>query len=392
MKWAAAVSGASEFEQAAREVTEEVEVRLDGATPDLALVFPSSHHREAYARLPELIGRRLGARTVVGCSGAGIIGDGRELEERPGLSVTAAVLPGVEARAVHLGEEALPGPRARAAEWEEAFGVRAESAPTLVLLADPYTVETEALLGRIDAAFPVGGKIGGLASGGRRRHDTMLLVDDQVHDSGFASLSLSGAIACDTLVAQGCRPIGDPMFVTACHENMLLELDGKPVLPVLQELVETLDDRDRELLRSSLFLGIAMSEKQLDYGRGDFLVRNIIGMDPQRSVLLVGARLHETQVVQFHLRDAGTSHDDLEAQLGAYADGHPAPPAGALLFSCLGRGIQLYGVPDHDTDLFRRHLGNVPLGGFFCNGEIGPVQGWTFLHGYTSSFGLFRPR
>jgi small ligand-binding sensory domain FIST len=93
-------------------------------------------------------------------------------------------------------------------------------------------------------------------------------------------------------------------------------------------------------------------------------------------------------VVQFHLRDARTSADDLDQLLAR----HRGTPAGSLLFSCLGRGTHLYGRADHDTDLVRRHFGDVPLGGFFCNGEIGPVQGTTFLHGYTSAFGLFRPR
>jgi small ligand-binding sensory domain FIST len=107
--------------------------------------------------------------------------------------------------------------------------------------------------------------------------------------------------------------------------------------------------------------------------------------------MAVGALLEESSVVQFHLRDARTSADDLEAHLCRYRDEAKDTPAkGALLFSCLGRGVHLYGSADHDSHLFRHHLGEIPLGGFFCNGEIGPVQNKTFLHGYTSAFGLFR--
>ena len=130
------------------------------------------------------------------------------------------------------------------------------------------------------------------------------------------------------------------------------------------------------------------------YGRGDFLIRNLAGAEERSGALAVGASLHEGQVVQFHLRDAQTSAEDLDARLARYRASQlgGAAPAGALIFSCLGRGAHLYGVPDHDSDAFRRHIGAVPLGGFFCNGEIGPVERRTFLHGYTSAFGLFRPR
>jgi small ligand-binding sensory domain FIST len=152
------------------------------------------------------------------------------------------------------------------------------------------------------------------------------------------------------------------------------------------------DERDRELFRSSLFLGIEMKEALAEYHPGDFLVRNLVGLDARSGALVVGARLHDGQVVQFHLRDAETSARDLEERLARYRSALPAPPsdAGALLFSCLGRGQFLYGRPDHDSAAFARHLGRIPLAGFFCNGEIGPVEGRTFLHGYTSAFAIFR--
>jgi small ligand-binding sensory domain FIST len=202
-------------------------------------------------------------------------------------------------------------------------------------------------------------------------------------------VTISGEIDVDTIVAQGCRPIGQPSFVTRCQRNVLFEIDGRPPLRVLEELYQTLGERDRELFRHSLFLGIVMNELQHEYRQGDFLIRNLIGIDQEAGAIAVGAMLHEGMVVQYHLRDARTSAEDLESLLARY---EVTEPGGSLLFSCLGRGVHLYGRPDHDTDLFRRRLGEVPLGGFFCNGEIGPVQGRTFLHGYTSSFGIFRPR
>ena len=161
---------------------------------------------------------------------------------------------------------------------------------------------------------------------------------------------------------------------------------------MLQELHGGLPRRDQELFRHSLFVGVVMREKSDVYRQGDFLIRNIVGLDAERGALAVGALLGEGTIVQFHLRDAKTSAEDLEEILAHLAPDKRAEARGSLLFSCLGRGKHLYGRADHDTDAFRRHLGEVPLGGFFCNGEIGPVHGSTFLHGYTSSFGLFRPR
>ena len=174
---------------------------------------------------------------------------------------------------------------------------------------------------------------------------------------------------------------------------MLVELDGQPPLEVLRNMFEALPERDRGLLQNSLFLGVVMDELIDSPVQGDFLIRNVVGMDQATGGLAIGEMLKEGQLVQFHLRDAETSTDDLQAVLARYADEHRENVIpGALLFSCLGRGQYLYGKPNHDTDLFRDKLGDVPLGGFFCNGEIGPVSGTTFLHGYTSSFGLFRSK
>jgi small ligand-binding sensory domain FIST len=206
-------------------------------------------------------------------------------------------------------------------------------------------------------------------------------------------MAMHGDIVIDPIVAQGCRPIGRSMRITRSHQNLLLELDERPTLEVLRELYDSLNERDQGLARHSLFLGVVMSEFQENPQLGDFLIRNIVGMEPKAGALAIGEILHEGQIVQFHLRDAQTSAEDLTAMLTRYTQSQKTPKVvGALLFSCLGRGMYLYGRPDHDTDLFRSTVGNIPLGGFFCNGEIGPVGGTTYLHGYTSSFGIFRPK
>ena len=245
----------------------------------------------------------------------------------------------------------------------------------------------------MDFAFPGATKVGGLASGATRQGGNALFLDGMVLRNGAIGLALDGNIAVDTVVAQGCRPIGRPMRISNSDRNMLLKLDEQVPMEVLRSLFQEASERDQQLLGNSLFLGVVMDELNDDPVQGDFLVRNVVGMDKSTGGLAIGEILKEGQLVQFHLRDADTSSGDLQSVLSRYADENRENDIpGALLFSCLGRGEYLYGKPNHDTDLFRDKLGNVPLGGFFCNGEIGPVSGTTFLHGYTSSFGIFRPK
>ena len=204
-------------------------------------------------------------------------------------------------------------------------------------------------------------------------------------------VAFSGDVAVETVIAQGCRTIGKPMLVTRCRDGLLQQLDRGTPVRVLTELYGTLSERDRELVQTSLFLAIDMREDRIEYDPSEFLVRNILGADEESGALAVGAELRPMQVVQFALRDARTAEEDLQRLLDRQRHAATgARPAGALLFSCLGRGAGLFGRPDHDTDLFEQKLGPAPLGGFFCNGEIGPVGGTTFLHGYTSAFAIFR--
>jgi small ligand-binding sensory domain FIST len=392
MKWASSASDRGNLADAIARTTADVRSALAGAAPDLVVVFVSPHHAAELARVPELVATELGGGHLIGCSAGGVIGGGHEIEERAGFSLTAAVLPGVTIRPFHLETESLPSPTADVAAWLPLLGVDPSQSPHFIVLPDPFSFDAEGLVRGLDLAYPDASKIGGISSGGRQPGENALFLDGKVLRSGAVGLALSGDIAVDTIVAQGCRPIGEPMFVTSCDRNIVRALDGRPPLDVLHDLHEQLDERDRQLARHSLFLGIVMREHRHEYGHGDFLIRNLLGIDPGSGALAVGALLDENAVVQFHLRDARTSAQDLDEMLSNYQRAEVAPPpSGSLLFSCLGRGKFLYGAADHDTDAFRSHLGDIPLGGFFCNGEIGPVQGTTFLHGYTSAFGLFRP-
>jgi small ligand-binding sensory domain FIST len=392
MKWASAISEHSTLQEALEQCSASIREQL-GEAPQLAVAFVSPHYQPDYASVGTLLSELLGAEHTFGCSGGGIIGAGTEVEQRPALSVTAATLPGVSIEAFHLDGDNLPDMDAGPDKWTELMGVSEAQEPQFVLLADPFSFPVQNLIMGLDFAFPQAAKIGGLASGAQRPGDNALFLDGQVHGSGAIGLALHGNITVDTVVAQGCRPIGEPMRITSSNRNVLAELNGNPPMAVLQDLFRSLSERDRQLMGHSLFLGVVMDEFIDQPVQGDFLIRNVVGMDQRTGSLAIGEMLKEGQLVQFHLRDAETSAQDLTFVLERYAaDNRENEVPGALLFSCLGRGEYLYGRPNHDTEIFREKLGQVPLGGFFCNGEIGPVGGTTFLHGYTSSFGLFRSR
>lgn len=392
MRWASGASDDADLESAVARVASALRVQLDGCPANLAIAFVSPHHAAQFDRLPALLGDALGDALLLGCSAGGVIGGGRELEQCPAVSVTAAFLPGVDIAPLRIVPEALPALGADAAAWHRLTDVDPQERPHFILLPDPFSFEAERLVLGLDAAYPGATTVGGVASGGRQPGSHALYLGDAVHRAGLVGVALSGNLAVDTIVAQGCRPIGEPMFVTAAERNVIRGLDGRPPLAVLEALHEHLDPRDRQLARHSLFLGIVMKEDRVEYHQGDFLIRNLVGIDASSGALAIGALVESGAVVQFHLRDAATSAEDLTTLLRRHRAAATTPAQGALLFSCLGRGQFLYGHPDHDSAAFRQELGEVPLGGFFCNGEIGPVHGTTFLHGYTSAFALFRSR
>jgi small ligand-binding sensory domain FIST len=402
MKWASAISLENQTDAALREVIGAIEAQLNGAVPDVAFLFVSPHHRAAAATLSHALYSQLGIRHLLGCTGGGIIGGGSETEQVASVSLTCAVMPHVNVHLFRIEDGNLPDPDSPPRAWEDMVGVKNGEEQSFVLLADPFSIGVDELLAGLDYAFPKSIKIGGLASGARRPGQNALFVDHKIFHSGAVGLALSGNVRVDTLVAQGCRPIGTPMRISRCVRNVLIELDRKPALEMLSTLFQESNQRDQQLIRTSLFLGLVMDPFKTESPQtGDFLIRNLVGMDTEHNALVISAVLREGQTVQFHVRDAVAASDDIAAVLKRFAIDHlqhecgnalPPSPRGALLFSCLGRGVHMYGRPNHDSDAFTAELGSVPLGGFFCNGEIGPVDGTTYIHGFTSCFGIFSPR
>jgi small ligand-binding sensory domain FIST len=385
MKWASALTQSTRLSEA----LPELESGLSGLDEiDLLVAFVSGHYRARALELSGLLRETFGAKTLIGCSAAGVVGTRRELELEPGIALAAAHLPGVSRTTVAITREELPSPDAGPAAWVERLGIPRDPTPHFVILSDPTSSDPTSLLDGLDFAYPQSTKIGGLASDGT---NNALFLDDQVLSGGTVLLGLSGNLELESIVAQGCRPIGAGYRITGCKHNLLLELDGRRPTRVLEEIYEELAESDQEeFLHRSLHLGVATTGLLEEGLEPEYLIRNVLGADPRQGVLAIGASLRQGQRVRFHLRDAEAARSDLTGMLGRYSlSERPVPPAGALLFACAGRGRHLFGEPNQDALAFAEAIG-VPLAGFFCAGEIGPVGGSTSLLGYTSSFGVFR--
>jgi len=410
MKWASAISTSASLETAIKEVTEQTKEQL-AAQPDLAFVFVSVAFASEYERLMPLLQEQLPVAHVIGCSGSGVIGMDdefpSEIEEGPALSLMVAHLPNVEIKSFHLTAADLPDMDSPPQAWSDLIGVDPDVNPGFVLMADPFSSGTSELLQGMDYAYPGATKVGGLAGIESFSRYSGLFCNHRLHREGIVGVALSGEIVLEAVVAQGCRPIGELYRVSEGDRNVMLKLEpdspddsaavGQTPLEILQDIFQEMDEEERELAQNALFVGVAQSGFKPSLTRRDFLIRNLVGVDPRNGAIAVADKIRPGMRVQFHMRDAQTSEEDLDMLLSRYRieslenrlEGKKgATPVGALLFSCTGRGEGLYDEPNFDSDLFEKYVGPLPIGGFFCNGEIGPVGSTTFLHGFTSVFGI----
>ena len=393
MKWASAISIEADLDAAFVQLKRDLQERLDGAAPDLMFAFISPGYDDRYGDIPRLVRDHFRPGNFLGCTAMGVLAAGLEFEHhvsgQGAVALAAASLPDVDAISFHLRPEDIPDADAPPDRWVETLQVPPDRPAQFVLLSDPYFDPHPLLMG-LDFAYANSIKVGGVAS---LQGDNALFLNRQVHDSGLVGIALQGDVIMDPIVAQGCRPVGQPLTVTRCEQNVLGELDERPALEVLAELYHSLSPDDQELATRALHLGIASTEIRTEHRQGDFLIRNLVHIDNKNGLIAVAARLRQGQTVQFHLRDAGTAVEDLQLMLAQYeAQQLPTQPQGGLLFTCNGHGQLFFNKPNHDSQLFEVAMGEVPLTGFFCGGEIGPVGADTHLHAYTSSFAVFRPR
>jgi small ligand-binding sensory domain FIST len=266
----------------------------------------------------------------------------------------------------------------------------ADAADAFVLaLGDPFTFPVDLMFQHIEEEHRGLRVIGGMASGGRAPGECSLMLNDRVPDQGAVGVLVRGPVTVRSVVSQGCRPIGRPMVVTKSRENVLLELGGRTAGEQLQELWKELNPRDQDLVQRGLHVGRVINEYRDDFRRGDFLVRNVVGFEPKSGAVAITDRVRVGQTVQFHVRDAVSADEDLHELLQIDVSAHEKKPGGALLFTCNGRGRNLFPEPHHDATVIRREVGPVPLAGFFAQGELGPIGGQNFIHGFTASVALF---
>lgn len=352
-----------------------------GTNASLGFLFVTQEWRPHVEDTLELIRLHGHVPQLVGCSGWGIIGSRREIEHQPGFSLILFSLPS-ESFAVVQISEAQAEESTGAEYWYGATGLSAGEVRSWLVLANPYFGGVESWLNEWSRAYPQIPTLGGLASA--TNSEIFLLRDGGVSTAPLLAIALKEGLVIRPLVSQGCRPIGDPSPITKAEENLILEIGNLPAYQALEAAFLSIPADQRVSVRNNLFLGLAVSEYIDDFKQGDFLIRNILGADPQIGALAVGAYPRVGQTVQFQLRDSKSAREDL-VLASERVKKALSGPIGILLFSCAGRGKGLFGTSDHDAETLAGILGDLPLAGFFCNGEIGPVGKKAFLHGYTAS-------
>lgn len=381
LRCAAGVSASDAGFDSFAEAASRAALGLGGAPADVAVVFAGAsnlaHAEEGMAAITE----RLHPRAVVGCGAQGVVGEDREIE-LGGVAVWAASLGDGSAEAF-----ALEANQSDAGTLAISGVPDLDHTDALVLLVDPFSFPVEPLLETLAEGHPGLPVVGGLASA--RGDGGTLLGETGPVAAGAVGLALSG-VRVTACVSQGARPVGPEMAITAGEGNVIHELAGKPAVARLQQAVADLSPAERELAVQGLLLGLVVDPNKPDYERGDFLVRGILGVDPSSGAITVGERIRVGQAIRLQVRDGASADEDLALALERGLADLGGPPAGALLFTCNGRGSHMFSAPDHDARLLADAT-SAPAAGFFCAGEIGPVGDRNFVHGFTATMALLAP-
>ncbi len=386
-RFGAGLSTSSHTATAIAEAASAAALGLAGAEPHLAVLFVSGDHRQAFDTLGAQVRAATGARVLIGCTGESIVSGAREVEQEPALSLWLAHLPG--ALVIPWRLELVPTPEGPTlVGWPDDLPPRWPDEAALVALAEPFSFPADLLLERLNEDRPGTAVFGGMASGGHEPGSNWVWLGDDCFTAGAVGVWLAGAVRVRGVVSQGCQPIGRHFVVTKAERNVIHELSGRPPLAQFQALIPELSERERRLVQQGLHVGRVTNEYQGEFRRGDFLVRNVIGADPQSGAIAIGDYVRVGQTVQFHLRDAETADEDLRGMLAA-TQPRTTHAGGALMFTCNGRGTRLFGTPDHDALAVAQAWGGLPLAGFFAQGELGPIGGKNFVHGFTASIALF---
>lgn len=383
-----AVSRKLEVGQIVSDVTQSMREAMGLETVDLVFVFFSTHYSEQAEQLVGLLWKSLNPQVMLGCMGEGVISSTEEFEGNAVVTVWGAKLPHVQMWPMHLSFSEENG-RFTTEGWPATLQLTSER-PTFILFAEPFSTPIESVFSEIEECCPGALAIGGVASGGSDLGENRLVYNGTIVTEGMTGVALGGSLAIRTLVSQGCKPIGERYVVTKAERNIIYELGGAPTLHRLQATLDKLGAEGGRQAARALQIGIAFDEQRERLGQGDFLIRGLIGADQRSGGVAISDLVQEGQTVQFHLRDPKAASEELRLLLARDQVEFPTKtPKGALLFSCNGRGRQFFAEPHHDVRALQQRAEGMPIAGFFAGGEIGPVGGKNFIHGYTASVALF---
>jgi len=378
---AEAVSLLPDTMAAVEEVLAQVQQRIGGA-PDLVVLFATPHHRTRMKEVLQLVHARLQPDAVVGSSLSGVVGGGREHQVGPALSVWAARLPGTRVQAFRLE---LDAGNSRILGWPD---VGAEA--SISLFADPFSFPLEPFFESLRQVEDLPVVLGGLASGADRAGENLLICDGEIHETGAVGFVMEGAYRLEPVVAQGCRPIGPAFTVTRAEGNVVYELGGKSAYSELSEMLVFADDEARRLFMRAPQVGIQPAPLPHGEAGGDLLIRAVMGVDPDEGAIAITDELGEGCSIQFQARDREHAHEELQS-LANLAGSYCSKAVGGLLFTCTGRGLPFFQRADHDIETIHDVWPELPVGGGFVAGEIGPVCGKPYIHGLTAVLGLLVP-
>jgi small ligand-binding sensory domain FIST len=377
----AGLSASPRAAEAAGEAAREARAALGGAPVDLAFLFVSADHFAEADEALAAVEHELDPGHVLGCVAEGVVGRDRELEDGPAAAVWAASLPEAEIETFH----------SIAFGTDEGVAVNGipslDDADLVTFLVDPFTFPAAGFLSKLNEEEDAVPLVGGLAAGGGEPDTQALFLDGEVLHEGAVGAVLRG-VRVRTVVSQGCAPVGRDSVITNAEDNVVFELAGEPALERLKGDLGTLTPaQERSAARGGVLAGLVIDENRSEYERGDYLMRGLIGVDEETGALAVGEPVRIGQTLRFHVRDAATADEDLRENLGGAVGADRA--AGALLFTCNARGTSLFPEPDHDARAVSQILREDAVAGFFCAGEIGPVGGKPFLHGFTATLAVF---
>lgn len=359
-------AGAADWREAAQSCL----AQLGVGPANLGFLYVTDVLADHLADVLALFRQETGVRHWVGAVGIGICATAREYLDEPAIAV---MLGDFEPGSFRIfsgiaGESDV-----------DAAQLQCGNAPANIAIvhADPFNRGVSELISRLAEHVESGFLVGGLTSSRRQN----LQIADEIVDGGVSGVVFSDAVAVATRLSQGCTPVGPRHVISACQRNVIISLDGRPALDVFAEDVGETLSRDLNRVGGVIFAGLPIPGSDT----GDYLVRNLVGIDPANKLIAIGELLEPGGGVMFCRRDGATARDDMTRMLESISKGLYSKPRGGVYYSCLGRGAGLFGPDSAELKMIRAALGDFPLVGFFCNGEISHNR----LYGYTGVLMLF---